>query len=91
MLKKDERRKSSIPLGEFVALKLIAFKPLANCGRNIMNNINNFFTSVSLATKLLAKKEAKDNMAYSITTKVYKTDNSILIIYKSKPKKNYLF
>lgn len=49
---KDERRECSIPLGVFVVLKLM--EPFTGCGRNVTTD--NFFTSVSLAKKLLAKK-----------------------------------
>ncbi|CAL7933005.1 unnamed protein product [Xylocopa violacea] len=45
-LGKDEGRESSVPLGEFVTLKLA--KPYTGHGRNITTD--NFFTSVSLAT-----------------------------------------
>lgn len=51
-LGKDERRNPSVQLGEFVTLKLV--EPYTGCGRNI--TMDNFFTSVSIATKLLAKK-----------------------------------
>ncbi|XP_024223753.1 uncharacterized protein LOC112212925 [Bombus impatiens] len=51
-LGKDEERENSIPLGEFVALKLM--EPFTGCGRNLTTD--NFFTIASLATKLFAKK-----------------------------------
>ena len=51
-MRKDERRECSIPLGEFVVLKLM--EPLSGCARTVMTD--NFVTSVSLAKKLLAKK-----------------------------------
>lgn len=51
-LGKDESRESSVPLGEFVTMKLA--EPYVGCGRNITTD--NFFTSLPLATKLLAKK-----------------------------------
>ena len=44
----------SYPLGEFVVLKLM--EPFTRCGRNVTTD--NFFTSVSLAKKILAKKTA---------------------------------
>lgn len=50
-LGKDEGRESSVLLGEFVTLKLA--EPYTGHGRNITTD--NFFT-VSLASKLLAKK-----------------------------------
>jgi len=52
LLKKDEMRPISISLGEFVVLKLI--EPFTGSSRTI--TIDNFFTSSSLATKLLQKK-----------------------------------
>ena len=51
-LGKDETRDQSVPLGESVTLKLV--EPYISVGRNITTD--NFFTSVSLAKKLLAKK-----------------------------------
>ena len=51
-LGKDEKRESSIPLGEHVVLKLI--EPFTGCGRSVTTD--NFFTSISLAAKLLVKK-----------------------------------
>lgn len=51
-LGKDEGRESSVPLGEFVTLKLA--EPYTGHGRNITTD--KFFTSVSLASKLQAKK-----------------------------------
>ncbi|KAL9905270.1 rhodopsin 4 isoform 1-T4 [Glossina fuscipes fuscipes] len=51
-LGKDEGRESSIPLGEFVTLKLA--EPYTGHGRNII--VDNSFTSESLASKLLAKR-----------------------------------
>lgn len=42
----------SVSLGEFVALKLV--EPFTQCWRNVTTD--NFFTSSSLATKLLAKR-----------------------------------
>ncbi|XP_066590647.1 uncharacterized protein [Prorops nasuta] len=51
-LGKDETRGSNFPLGEFVVTKLA--EPYLGCGRNITTD--NFFTSISLAKKLLAKK-----------------------------------
>lgn len=51
-LGKDETRPSAIPLSEFVVLKLT--EPFIGCGRNITTD--NFFTSTSLATKLLSKR-----------------------------------
>lgn len=100
-LGKDEQRPSSILLSEHVVLKLV--EPYTNCGRNITTD--NFFTSMSLATKLLAKKttlvgtirgnkrelpkvakQRKDNMS-RFSTLLYKSENSVLTIYKSKPNK----
>lgn len=51
-LGKDEYRPSSVPLSEYVVLKLI--EPFTGCGRTVTTD--NFFTSKSLATQLLAKK-----------------------------------
>uniref|UniRef100_A0A1A9US35 DDE_Tnp_1_7 domain-containing protein n=1 Tax=Glossina austeni TaxID=7395 RepID=A0A1A9US35_GLOAU len=51
-LGKDEGRESSIPLGEFVTSKLA--QPYTGHGRNI--TVDNFFTSASVASKLLAKR-----------------------------------
>ena len=47
-LGKDESREPSVPLGEFVTMKLA--KPYVGCGRNITTD--NFFTSLPLAKKL---------------------------------------
>ena len=52
-LGKDERRENPIPLEKFVILKLM--EPFTGCRRNVTTN--NLFTSVSLATKLFAKKK----------------------------------
>ena len=54
-LGKDERRENPIPLEKFVILKLM--EPFTGCRRNVTTN--NLFTSVSLATKLFAKKKKK--------------------------------
>ncbi|XP_046827873.1 piggyBac transposable element-derived protein 4-like [Vespa crabro] len=51
-LGKDESREPSVPLGEFVTMKLA--ESYVGCGRNITTD--NFFTSLPLATKLLGKK-----------------------------------
>uniref|UniRef100_A0A1B0B4S7 PiggyBac transposable element-derived protein domain-containing protein n=1 Tax=Glossina palpalis gambiensis TaxID=67801 RepID=A0A1B0B4S7_9MUSC len=51
-LGKDEGREPSISLGEFVTLKLA--EPCTGHGRNI--TVDNFFTSASLASKLLANR-----------------------------------
>ncbi|KAL9918981.1 uncharacterized protein ACN427_001074 isoform 2-T2 [Glossina fuscipes fuscipes] len=51
-LGKDEGRESSIPLGEFVTLKLA--ESYTGHERNI--TVDNFFTSASLASKLLTKR-----------------------------------
>ena len=51
-LGKDEARSPSTPLSEFVVLKLT--EPFLKCGRNVTTD--NFFTSISLAKKLLAKR-----------------------------------
>ncbi|XP_059563328.1 piggyBac transposable element-derived protein 4-like [Myotis daubentonii] len=100
-LGKDEKQPSSMLLSEHVVLKLV--EPYTGCGRNITTN--NFFTSMSLATKLLAKqttlvgtirgnkrelpkaaKQTKDNMP-PFSTLLYKSENCVLTIYKSKPNK----
>jgi hypothetical protein len=97
-LGKDEGRESSVPLGEFVTLKLA--EPYTGHGRNITTD--NFFT---LASKLLAKKttlvgtirrnkrelpklarQAKDNMT-RFSTILYKSNDFVLSIYKAKPNK----
>ena len=103
-LGKDERRDCSIPLGEFVVLKLM--DPFTGCGRTVTTD--NFFTSVSLAKKLLARKttivgtirgnkrelpklakEKKDKMV-RFSSKFYKSNYITLTVYKSKPKKKVL-
>lgn len=103
-LGKDEGRESSVPLGEFVTLKLA--EPYTGHGKNI--TADNFFTSASLASKLLAKKttlvgtirrnkrelpklarQAKDSMT-RFSTILYKSNDFILSIYKAKPNKKVL-
>lgn len=103
-LGKDAKRESSIPLGEFVTLKLM--EPYTGRGRNVTTD--HFFTSLSLATKLLAKKttilgtlrsnrrdlpklarQAKDDMPRFSTT-LYCSDKCTLTIYKAKPHKKVL-
>lgn len=103
-LGKDETRQSSIPLSEFVVLKLI--EPFTGAGRNVTTD--NFFTSKSLASKLLEKrttlvgtiradkrelpklaKQKKDNLP-RFSSEIYKTDNCTLTVYKSKPTKKVL-
>ncbi|KAL2729539.1 piggyBac transposable element-derived protein 4-like [Vespula squamosa] len=51
-LGKEESRPLSIPLGEFVVLELV--EPFTRCWRHV--TMDNFFTSASLATKLLVKR-----------------------------------
>ncbi|KAL2729545.1 piggyBac transposable element-derived protein 4-like [Vespula squamosa] len=51
-LRKEESRPLSIPLGEFVVLELV--EPFTRCWRHV--TMDNFFTSASLATKLLVKR-----------------------------------
>jgi CO dehydrogenase/acetyl-CoA synthase gamma subunit (corrinoid Fe-S protein) len=96
-LGKYEQRPSSMLLSEQVV------EPYTSCGRNITTD--NFFTSMSLATKLLAKKttlvgtirgnkreilkaakQTKDNMP-RFSTLLYKSEDCVLTIYKSKPNK----
>lgn len=103
-LGKDESRDPSVPLGEFVTMKLA--KPYVGCGRNITTD--NFFTSLPLATKLLAKKTTivgtiranrkelprlaklkNDDMAL-FSTKLYRSNNCMLTVYKAKPRKKVL-
>lgn len=103
-LGKDESREPSVPLGEFVTMKLA--KPYVGCGRNITTD--NFFTSLPLATKLLAKKTTivgtiranrkelprlaklkNDDMAL-FSTKLYRSNNCMLTVYKAKPRKKVL-
>ncbi|XP_076179606.1 uncharacterized protein LOC143152895 [Ptiloglossa arizonensis] len=100
-LRRDETRLTSIPLSEFVAMKLV--EPFTNCRRNITTD--NFFTTSSLAAKLLAKrttlvgtmranrrelpalaKTTKDNSKL-LSTMTYKSNDCTLTIYKSKPRK----
>lgn len=97
-LGKDETR-SSQSLGEFVTLTLA--EPYLDRGRNITTD--NFFTSIPLAQKLLARKttlvgtirsnkrelpksvkEKKDKMTL-FSSDLYKSENFILTVYKSKP------
>ncbi|XP_043580627.1 uncharacterized protein LOC122566849 [Bombus pyrosoma] len=101
---KDETR-CSIPLGEFLTLKLA--EPYLQRGRNITTD--NFFTSIPLAKKLLAQKtslvgtirsnerelpkpakEKKDKMTL-FSSDLYKSENCTLTVYESKPKKPLLF
>ncbi|XP_043486360.1 piggyBac transposable element-derived protein 4-like [Polistes fuscatus] len=103
-LGKDESREPSVPLGEFVTMKLA--KPYVGCGRNITTD--NFFTSLHLATKVLAKKTTivgtiranrkelprlaklkNDDMAL-FSTKLYRSNNYMLTVYKAKPRKKVL-
>ncbi|KAF5141027.1 piggybac transposable element-derived protein 3-like protein [Vairimorpha ceranae] len=51
-LRKYEERELSIPLGEFIAFK--SAEPYTGHGRSII--VDNFFTSASLASRLLAKR-----------------------------------
>lgn len=51
-LGKDATKESSVPLAEFVVVKLI--EPYTYSGRNVTTD--NFFTSLSLASKLLEKR-----------------------------------
>ncbi|KAL2729194.1 piggyBac transposable element-derived protein 4-like [Vespula squamosa] len=100
-LGKEETRPSSIPLGEFVVLKLV--EPFTRCWRHVTTD--NFFTNASLVTKLLAQrttlfeiirsnrrelaklaKSAKDELE-RFSTILSKSSNCILTIYKSKPTK----
>jgi len=97
-LGKDETR-SSQSLGEFVTLTLA--EPYLDRGRNITTD--NFFTSIPLAQKLLARKttlvgtirsnkrelpkpvkEKKDKITL-FSSDLYKSENFILTVYKSKP------
>lgn len=103
-LGKDKTRGSNISLSEFVVTKLA--EPYLGCGRNITTD--NFFTSISLAKKLLAKKttlvgtiranrkelpkiaKAKKDKMTQFSTKLYRSENCTLTIYKSKPNKKVL-
>ena len=94
----------SVPLGEFVVLKLM--EPYIGCGRTMTTD--NFFTSLSLARKLITKRtslvgtirqnkrelpklaKSKKNNMPRFSTIVYKTENCTLTIYKSKPNKKVL-
>ncbi|KAK2579991.1 hypothetical protein KPH14_012297 [Odynerus spinipes] len=99
-LGKDEIRPSGVPLNEFVVLNLV--DNYVHCVRNITTD--NFFTSVQLAKKLLAKKTSlvgtmrtnkrelpkiakvgNDNMPL-FSTKLYKSNDIVLTIYKTKIK-----
>ena len=99
-----EIRPASIPLSEFVVMKLV--EPFTNCRKNITTN--NFFTTASLAAKLLANgtslvgtirasrrelpaldKMTKDNLKL-FSTITYKSNDCTLTIYKSKPRKNVM-
>lgn len=51
-LEKEEKRGASTPLAKFVVLKLM--EPFTGCERSVTTD--NFFTSASLATKLLEKR-----------------------------------
>lgn len=101
-LGKDDIRPQSTSLSEFVVLKLV--EPYTGHGRNITTD--NFFTSLSLAKKLLSKrttlvgtirankkelpktaKGKKDNMT-RFSTLLYKSEDCVLTIYKSKQKKS---
>lgn len=103
-LGKDEVRESSVPLGEYVVLKLL--EPYTMKGRCVTTD--NFFTSLPLASKLLAKKtsivgtmrankkelpkfakQKKDNMP-RFSTSLYKSEGMVLTIYKSKRTKKVL-
>ena len=103
-LGKDESRDPSVPLGEFVALKLV--EPYTGRGRNI--TMDNFFTSIPIATKLFRKKttvvgtirankrelpklakQKKDKMT-RFSTKLYRTNNCTLTVYKAKQNKKVL-
>ena len=100
-LGKDENRCASTPLGEYIVLKLM--EPYMGCGRNVTTD--NYFTSVSLVSKLLHKRTTlvgtirankkelpqlakikKDNMT-CLSTKLYKSSNCTLTIYKSRRNK----
>ncbi|KAL2743796.1 piggyBac transposable element-derived protein 4-like, partial [Vespula maculifrons] len=70
-------KEKSRPLDEFVVLKLVSS---IGCWRNITTD--NFFTSASLATKLLAKR--------TTLLILYKSNNSTLTICKSKPIKKVI-
>ena len=50
--KDEDSTMKIVPLTEYVVLKLI--EPLTGCGRIV--TIDNFFTSISIATKFLAKR-----------------------------------
>ena len=103
-LGKDETKQSSIPLSEFVVLKLIEL--FTGAGRNVTTD--NFFTSKSLASKLVGKrttlvgtiyankrelpklaKQKKDDLP-QFSSEIDKIDNCTLTVYKNKPTKKVL-
>ena len=103
-LGKDETKPSTIPLSEFVVLKLI--EPFTFSWRNVTTD--NFFTSLSLASKLLQKHttlvgtirankrelpklaKLKNDILPLYSSVIYRSSNATLSIYKSKPTKKVL-
>lgn len=100
-LGKDDNRQTTVPLGEFVVLKLM--EPFTGCGRNV--TMDNFFTSIPVAEKLLAKrttvigtirknkrdlpdivKHKKDDMK-RFSSQFYKSNHLTVTVYKGKPNK----
>ncbi|XP_035283508.1 piggyBac transposable element-derived protein 4-like [Anguilla anguilla] len=98
-LGKDDSRPSTQRLGENVVLKLV--EPYMGKGRNI--TIDNFFTSPSLANKLLSKSTSlvgtincnKRELPLSVqgraelfSIKVLKSERATLTVYQCKPRRN---
>lgn len=101
-LGKDESRPQNQSLGESVVMRLV--EPFANAGRNVTTD--NFFTSLSLANNLLAKRttivgtlnRARREVPPSVKslhmtlfeTKILKCNTCTLTIYQGKRNKNVL-
>ncbi|GBP98328.1 PiggyBac transposable element-derived protein 4 [Eumeta japonica] len=101
-LGKDESRPQNQSLSESVVMRLV--EPFANTGRNVTTD--NFFTSLSLANNLLAKRTTivgtlnrarrevppyvKSLHMTLFETKILKSDRCTLTIYQGKRNKNVL-
>ncbi|KAM7367487.1 hypothetical protein PAMP_013779 [Pampus punctatissimus] len=98
-LGRDPSRPATVSLGESVVLKLM--EPFLGKGRNVTTD--NFFTSLPLAHKLLAKNTSlvgttnknKRSLPPSVhlqaalyDTKVMRSDSATVSIYQGKEKKN---
>ncbi|KOX75159.1 hypothetical protein WN51_14306, partial [Melipona quadrifasciata] len=100
-LGKDKTRGSNIPLSEFVVTKLA--EPYLGCGRNITtdNSFTSISLAKQLLAKKTTlvgtiranRKElpkiakAKKDKMTQFSTKLYRSENCTLTIYKSKPNK----